>query len=715
MTAAARDLGTTLLAAALFAAVAMWWTWPLALHPGSAIAQLASEDPQWNPVIFFDRLLTIAGTARNADALLAFAPRTLIETGLCSPHPQAAALGEHMIELGVLAAPFRALSDNTVLVHNVTLLSSFILSGLGMFLLVRHLTGSVAAAILAGLALAIHPTRLMNLSHPFVVAIHWIPFALLFFERLLRHGRIADATALSVVATLQCVTGAYPLLTFAVLMLPYACLRLFAYRSLLDLRRLALLGAAAAITGVVTLWVLLAYIHQGEVWSVFQLRNRVFVSYQELSFGSRATFGVLMPLLALTALVSAAVDLVKPAEPRDRPGLPLAALITAALACVSFGAQGTLWPGGPQGPSLFRALEPLVPMLSAIRAPGAVSMGATLSLLILAGIGMGRLTTRLRPIGAVAASAVIVAALLAETFNPTFARAVYGRDHRAELRPIAARAAETGAYRSFDEHGYDGAVIDVPYPASVGRGIVAQSHYTFMAGIHGRATAACYNSFNPPSHFNLVRIAARLPAARALDELAAVGLRNIVVHRNGAAYGNGAARGRDAAAGLIRLLESADGVELLETNKDAAALRITKRIDTTADVASLELLGIVTPKIFAPARKAADMLARFVEIGVRNNAATVFRLPDPIAPVQARALWYRASAPASASAAAADSAPAYTVEHQALLPLALAAGAEDTIQLDLRPYPPVGRYRLAIELPGLKLRLEAPATVEVRR
>ena len=45
-------------------------------------------------------------------------------------------------------------------------LSTFALSGLGMFLLGRELTGSAAAGFVAGLAFAFAPYRIANIPHP---------------------------------------------------------------------------------------------------------------------------------------------------------------------------------------------------------------------------------------------------------------------------------------------------------------------------------------------------------------------------------------------------------------------------------------------------------------------------------------------------------------------------------------------------------------------
>ncbi len=242
----------TAVALVLYLAVAFLWSWPLATQPGAAITELTSTNPHEDTIGHYDRLLTIAGTARNSAALINGEPGKLFGTGLCYPHPFAGTLGEHMIELGIVAMPFRIFTDNPIALHNATLLVSFLISGLAMFAAVFYWTGSGPAAVLSGLALAIHPERLMNLAHPAVVAVYWVPLVLLFFDRLVEKGRVRDALLLTLTSCLQAVTGSYPLLTFLLVALPYGTVRMVQQRRHLDLYKLGLLGIAVAATLAVT-------------------------------------------------------------------------------------------------------------------------------------------------------------------------------------------------------------------------------------------------------------------------------------------------------------------------------------------------------------------------------------------------------------------------------------------------------------------------------
>lgn len=299
---------------AAYAAIALWSTWPLAAHPGSAIAQLRAVSPQWTPILFYDQLLTIAGTARNAAAISHGAFAHLIDTGLCYPFPHPATLGEHMIELGLLAAPFRLLSDNPVVLHNATLLVSFLLSGLGMFAWVYRWTDCAPAAIVAGMALAVQPARLADFAHPAVVAVHWIPFTLLFFDRLLESGRVSDAVLLALAASLQVVTGAYPLLTTALLVGVYGSVRLIQQRRRLDRKSLMFLAAAVLCASATAAAVLIPYSHLQEVWALFRPRTKIYADYRAFFYGSRTSLGLIMPLAAVVAFAAYAWDTIRASQ-----------------------------------------------------------------------------------------------------------------------------------------------------------------------------------------------------------------------------------------------------------------------------------------------------------------------------------------------------------------------------------------------------------------
>ena len=77
---------------------------------------------------------------------------------------------------------FYALAVDDLAGYNLLVLSTFIFSGLGMFLLVGSLTGSGWAGLVGGTLYSLFPYRVVHLvgGHPGGFAAHWVPWCLYF-------------------------------------------------------------------------------------------------------------------------------------------------------------------------------------------------------------------------------------------------------------------------------------------------------------------------------------------------------------------------------------------------------------------------------------------------------------------------------------------------------------------------------------------------------
>ena len=183
-----------------YAALAVALTWPLA----RGLARDLPGD-------FGDPLLNCWILAWDADHLLRALSGHLgalaeyWNANIYYPHPLALAYSDHLTMQAVQILPVYALTHNPVLCYNLLFLSTFVLSGLGMFLFARELTGNRAAAFLAGLAYAFAPYRVGSIPHLQVLSSAWMPFALFGFRRffdtrrtrpLVGVGRVARAEPL---------------------------------------------------------------------------------------------------------------------------------------------------------------------------------------------------------------------------------------------------------------------------------------------------------------------------------------------------------------------------------------------------------------------------------------------------------------------------------------------------------------------------------------
>ncbi len=123
------------------------------------------------------------------------------------PAPLTLAYSEHLTPQMLQILPVMAATDNIILSYNLLLLSTFVLSGLGMYLFVRELTGQPLAAVFAGLAFAFAPYRIDQYAHLEVLSSQWMPFAFYGFRRFFVTARLRPllgGTAALVAQALSC-------------------------------------------------------------------------------------------------------------------------------------------------------------------------------------------------------------------------------------------------------------------------------------------------------------------------------------------------------------------------------------------------------------------------------------------------------------------------------------------------------------------------------
>ena len=149
-----------------FVAVAIYATWPLLPHLADRIPY-GLTDPLENAWIF----------GWGAHALLE-SPFDLFDGNIYHPQAHTLAFAENMLGLSLPTAPLFWLTGSAIVQVNVASLLVLVSSGLGMFLLVRTLTGDWRSALLAGTAYEVVPYRMGQFSHLHVAG-HLIPWALL--------------------------------------------------------------------------------------------------------------------------------------------------------------------------------------------------------------------------------------------------------------------------------------------------------------------------------------------------------------------------------------------------------------------------------------------------------------------------------------------------------------------------------------------------------
>ncbi|MEZ5286978.1 MAG: hypothetical protein R2712_19665 [Vicinamibacterales bacterium] len=248
--------GPRLLVVALgYTALALVFTWPLA-------AGLATDVPG----DMGDSLLNMWILEWGAQHLPALAAGRLSWEAFWSanifyPEPCTLALSEHMVPQALQVAPVLALTGNIILGYNLLFLSTFVLSALGAYLLVRDLTGDWRAALVAGLVYGFLPYRIAQIPHVQVLSSQWMPFALFGFNRYVeRRSACALAGRDCRPRAAEPLLRVHYLLFFAPLVPLFVVHRLWAHGRLADLRAWAGFAAAGVVTVLLTVPFLLPYL-----------------------------------------------------------------------------------------------------------------------------------------------------------------------------------------------------------------------------------------------------------------------------------------------------------------------------------------------------------------------------------------------------------------------------------------------------------------------
>jgi hypothetical protein len=180
---------------AVLAVLTLAMTWPLGAHLASSVPGGYGEPLQ--------AIWAMSWVMRSLTTALAH-PATLTgfwNAGIFVPEPHALAFSEPLIGESLLVLPLHWLGATPLACYNTAFLASWVLSGLGMFLLVRSLARhdradsspsrpATIAGITAALVIAFNPFRVAGAVNRLdEQSIQWLPFALLAVHRYLETDR----------------------------------------------------------------------------------------------------------------------------------------------------------------------------------------------------------------------------------------------------------------------------------------------------------------------------------------------------------------------------------------------------------------------------------------------------------------------------------------------------------------------------------------------
>ncbi|MGH9143942.1 MAG: hypothetical protein ACRD2I_22620 [Vicinamibacterales bacterium] len=183
-------------AVALLSALTVIMTWPQALH-------LATQIPNHD-----DPLFSIWRLAWIAHAL-AHEPAHLFDANIFYPHVHTLAYSDAMLFEGLVAAPFLWAGINPVLVYNLMFFAGIVSSGVGMYVLVRYLTGDIRAALVAAVVFTLAPYRIEHFIHLELQWTVWMPLALWALHRTFDEGTLEFGALTGFFLWLQIVSCVY--------------------------------------------------------------------------------------------------------------------------------------------------------------------------------------------------------------------------------------------------------------------------------------------------------------------------------------------------------------------------------------------------------------------------------------------------------------------------------------------------------------------------
>ena len=500
---------------AVFVALAVVHTWPLASDPGH-LARTDNADASLNIWA-----VSWVGTHLFSE------PTRVFDANIFYPERRTLAYSEAMLLQGIIAAPVLALGGSPVLAFNIALLAGFAFTGWAFCLLVQRWTGSWTAGFVSGSLAAFNAHVLVRMGHLQTMHPEFVALMLYALDRMVGSQRLTHAALLGLGFALQGLTSIY-LLVFSVWTMLFAFVaRIADWRRHLARTMLAC-GCAAAI-GLALLWPMLSEYRQlraetglsrgaddqiaGHGWHYLATGARIhrwWVPADAIASPSYAFPGIVAMVLTVIALARRDI--------RSDPRLRMCAVTAAGCIAVSM---------APRLP-FYAALHERLPLFQAVRVPAHLSQEVLLMIAVLAGFGVvaaGRLRPRMAALPAGVALVVLV--------NVEALRAPIGYVRFAGVPEVfTSLAAERAAV-----------VVELPFP--IPQQWFLNANAMLNSTKHWQPMLNGYSGFRPASYERSYEAARGFPNEESLIALHALGVTHMVVHTN--------ALGADRTAALARV------------------------------------------------------------------------------------------------------------------------------------------------------------------
>ena len=227
-------------------------TYPLAFKIGS-VGRVDNGDGQFS-------IWNVAWVART----LVVDPLHVFDANIFYPHRWTLAYSENNLGAGVLAIPAYWITRNPYFAHNFVVLLAFLLTAIGMYYLVRYLTGDRRAAAVSGICFAFCPHVFGHLPHIQALMAAGLPFCMLAFHRLADRPTPGRGVVLGLVMAAQAISSGY-YGVFVMLMVGFAALVVAMSRRLWTDRRYWTAIATAAVVSILIVGPFFLPVHRAAV------------------------------------------------------------------------------------------------------------------------------------------------------------------------------------------------------------------------------------------------------------------------------------------------------------------------------------------------------------------------------------------------------------------------------------------------------------------
>jgi hypothetical protein len=523
--------------AACYTAIAIVMTWPLVTVMTQRIAGDLG-DPLFNAWI-------LNWTGNSVLAALSGHPSALARywnPPIFYPASLTLAYSEHLTPQMLQILPILAATGNIVLCYNLLLLSTIVLSGLGMFLLVRELTGRPLAAFFAGLAFAFAPYRIDQWTHIEVLSSQWMPFAFYGLRSFFASGRLRPLLGAGTAILLQGLSCGYYLAYFPPFVVAYCVYEMWSRGRLANFGVWrALMGIGGAVLIVIGVFLRPYFdVRHGQDLGVrdaaeVEQYSADLLGFATVSWKSRLLGPVVhamprnenqgFPGVTMLAFAAVAVGAAFTRSSSSRSLVGFFACAALAAAWMSLGPVMHVH-GAAIGPGLYDIFYRLVPGFDGLRVPSLNFMIVTLFLCVLAGVGAAAVESRARA-GSVIVAIGMIAALGEGWSVPVETnRPLDTPGYSPPTETIGDAQSMSLVYQMVRRLPADAVIAEFPFDDPV-----YQIQYTYYSAYHGRPILNGYSGFFPDSYRRLEGILGRTPStADAWSALLSSGATFAIVH-----------------------------------------------------------------------------------------------------------------------------------------------------------------------------------------